>query len=189
MTRIPFAAPAAHRRTLAAALAALAGGRSSPLGLQRAAHPRGPARGPDRLLAVSREQAPLRSRPSTPSPTWWSPGCRLPRSRGDDPGGGAIFGLGLGTLLVSFASSAGATLAFLLARTLAARADASASAPGSPRSKRAAPRRCALPAQPAPGARVSLLPGERGDGADADPRRLLLSHQPDRHAARHASCT
>jgi pyruvate/2-oxoglutarate dehydrogenase complex dihydrolipoamide dehydrogenase (E3) component/uncharacterized membrane protein YdjX (TVP38/TMEM64 family) len=32
--------------------------------------------------------------------------------------GGAVFGLGLGTLLVSFASSAGATLAFLLARTL-----------------------------------------------------------------------
>ena len=33
-------------------------------------------------------------------------------------GGGAIFGLGLGTLLVSFASSAGALLAFLVARTL-----------------------------------------------------------------------
>ncbi len=32
--------------------------------------------------------------------------------------GGAIFGLGLGTLLVSFASSAGALLAFLAARTL-----------------------------------------------------------------------
>jgi pyruvate/2-oxoglutarate dehydrogenase complex dihydrolipoamide dehydrogenase (E3) component/uncharacterized membrane protein YdjX (TVP38/TMEM64 family) len=32
--------------------------------------------------------------------------------------GGALFGLGLGTLLVSFASSAGALLAFLLARTL-----------------------------------------------------------------------
>ena len=32
--------------------------------------------------------------------------------------GGAVFGLGLGTLLVSFASSAGATIAFLLARTL-----------------------------------------------------------------------
>ena len=32
--------------------------------------------------------------------------------------GGAIFGLGLGTVLVSFASTAGATLAFLLARTL-----------------------------------------------------------------------
>lgn len=32
--------------------------------------------------------------------------------------GGAIFGLGLGTLLVSFASSAGALLAFLVARTL-----------------------------------------------------------------------
>ena len=32
--------------------------------------------------------------------------------------GGAIFGLGLGTLLVSFASSLGALLAFLVARTL-----------------------------------------------------------------------
>ena len=32
--------------------------------------------------------------------------------------GGALFGLGLGTLIVSFASSIGATLAFLAARTL-----------------------------------------------------------------------
>ena len=32
--------------------------------------------------------------------------------------GGAIFGVGLGTLLVSFASSIGALLAFLVARTL-----------------------------------------------------------------------
>ena len=45
-------------------------------------------------------------------------GLSLPGAAVMTLAGGAIFGLGLGTLLVSFASSAGATIAFLLARTL-----------------------------------------------------------------------
>ncbi|MCX5930676.1 MAG: FAD-dependent oxidoreductase, partial [Cyanobacteria bacterium] len=45
-------------------------------------------------------------------------GLSLPGATVMTLAGGAIFGLGLGTLLVSFASSAGATIAFLLARTL-----------------------------------------------------------------------
>ncbi|WP_259702691.1 MULTISPECIES: TVP38/TMEM64 family protein [unclassified Synechococcus] len=45
-------------------------------------------------------------------------GLSLPGAAVMTLAGGAVFGLGLGTLLVSFASSAGATIAFLLARTL-----------------------------------------------------------------------
>ena len=52
-------------------------------------------------------------------------------------GGGALFGVGEGVLLVSFASTIGATLAFLIARFVLRDACVRASARVSPRSRKA----------------------------------------------------
>ena len=83
--------------------------------------------------------------------------------------GGAVFGLWVGTLVVSFASSIGATLAFLASRYLL-RDAVQAALRRAPRGHRRGHRegRCLLPVHAAPGAAVAVLRRQPADGADAD---------------------
>ena len=93
--------------------------------------------------------------------------------------GGALFGLGIGTLLVSFASSIGATLAFLVSRFLLARLGpgplrraSRCDQPGDGEGRRL------LSLHPAPGAGLSLLPHQPADGAHPHPDPHLLLGEP-----------
>jgi uncharacterized membrane protein YdjX (TVP38/TMEM64 family) len=88
--------------------------------------------------------------------------------------GGALFGLGIGTLLVSFASSIGATLAFLVSRFLLR--DWVQQRYGERLAKRSTgdgEGRGLLSLHPAPGAGVSLLRHQPADGAHAHPTRTF----------------
>ena len=93
--------------------------------------------------------------------------------------GGAVFGLFWGTLLASFASSIGATAAFLIARVLLR--DWVQSRFGEslkPINEGIAKGRRVLPLQSANGPLVSVFSGECGNGSDANSRAIVLFHQP-----------
>jgi hypothetical protein len=99
---------------------------------------------------------------------------------------GAMFGLGWGLLIVSFASSLGALLAFLVARYLLRDAiQARFGKALAPINEGVAQGRHLLPADAAPGAGVPFLADQPADGPDAHGRRPLLPGQPARHAGRH----
>ena len=96
---------------------------------------------------------------------------------------GAIFGLVWGVLLVSFASSVGATLAFLIARSLLG-AWVTRRFGAIPRTDQPGlrQRRQLLSIQSADGAGLSVLRRQPVDGSDAHRCRAVLRGQPDRHA-------
>ena len=98
---------------------------------------------------------------------------------------GAIFGVLWGTIVVSFASTIGATLAFLFSRYLFREAipgtfcrQVDCHQQGDGRGRRV------LPVHPAPGAHIPVLHHQPGDGSDYHQGIDLLSRQPGRDAGR-----
>ena len=99
---------------------------------------------------------------------------------------GALFGLLWGTVIVSFASSIGATLAFLASRFLL-RDWVQAKFGDKLKTINAGVEKegAVLPLRAAPRARVSVLRDQPRDGADADAHVDVLLGEPARHARRH----
>ena len=101
--------------------------------------------------------------------------------------GGALFGVVLGTVLVSFASAIGATLAFLVARTLLGDWVQQRFADRLQQVNEGVERDGALYlCDAAADRRVSVLAREPADGAHETARLDVLLGEPARHAARHA---
>jgi hypothetical protein len=100
--------------------------------------------------------------------------------------GGALFGVVLGTIAVSLASTIGATLVFWPLASCSGMPCKSASASAWPAINQGVEkRRRVLPARPAPGAGVSVLDDQPGHGAHTDSDLDLFLGQLARHASGH----